>query len=74
MTKTVEIDVAQSTLSEIIAGLAPDDEVVIVQNRRPVARLSAPKKGRPQFGSCKGMLTIVEEDDEHLKDFEEYMP
>jgi hypothetical protein len=25
------------------------------------------------FGSCKGMLTIVSEDDEHLKDFEEYM-
>jgi len=29
--------------------------------------------GQPVFGSCKGMLTIVSEDDEHLKDFEEYM-
>ena len=27
----------------------------------------------PQFGNCRGMLTIVAEDDEHLKDFEEYM-
>lgn len=29
--------------------------------------------GHPVFGSCKGMLTIVSDDDEHLKDFEEYM-
>ena len=28
----------------------------------------------PQFGSCKGMLTIISDDDEHLKDFAEYMP
>jgi hypothetical protein len=30
-------------------------------------------RDHPVFGSCKGMLTIVSEDDEHLKDFEEYM-
>jgi hypothetical protein len=29
--------------------------------------------GQPVFGSCKGMLTVVSEDDEHLRDFEEYM-
>ena len=29
--------------------------------------------GQPVFGSCKGMMTIVSEDEEHLKDFEEYM-
>lgn len=28
----------------------------------------------PTFGSGKGTLTIVSEDDEHLKDFKEYMP
>jgi antitoxin (DNA-binding transcriptional repressor) of toxin-antitoxin stability system len=27
----------------------------------------------PVFGSCKRMLTVISEDDEHLKDFEEYM-
>jgi len=74
MTKTVELDVAQTTLKEIIAGLKPEEEVVIVQNHKPVARILASKKGTPQFGSCKGLLTIVEEDDEHLKDFEDYMP
>jgi hypothetical protein len=29
--------------------------------------------GLPVFGSCRGMLTIISEDDEYLKDFEEYM-
>jgi antitoxin (DNA-binding transcriptional repressor) of toxin-antitoxin stability system len=30
--------------------------------------------GKPVFGSCKGMLTVVAEDNEHLRDFGEYMP
>ncbi len=73
MTKTVELDVAQATLSELIAGLKPDDEVVIVQNQKTVARIVPPKRGAPKFGSCKGMLMIISDDDEHLKDFAEYM-
>lgn len=74
MTKTVDINVAQATLSEIIAGLGPDEEVLIVRNYQPIARILPTKKGKPRYGSCKGLLTIVEEDEEHLKDFEEYMP
>ena len=27
----------------------------------------------PQFGNCRGMLTVIAEDDEHLKDFDEHM-
>lgn len=73
MTKTVELEVAQATLSELIAGLTADDEVEIVHNQKPVARIVLPKSGTPRFGSCKGMLTIVAEDDDHLKGFEEYM-
>ena len=30
--------------------------------------------GVPIFGRCQGMLTIVSDDDEHLKDFVDYMP
>jgi antitoxin (DNA-binding transcriptional repressor) of toxin-antitoxin stability system len=75
MTKTVELDVAQATLSELIAGLKPDDEVVIMLNHRPVARIVSPGTARPARipGLMKGKLTVVAEDDEHLKDFEEYM-
>ena len=70
MTKTVELHVAQAILCELIAGLKPDDEVVIVQNQKTVARIIPPKRGTPKFGSCEGMLTIISDDDEYLKDFE----
>ena len=29
---------------------------------------------RPGPGLCRGMLTVVADDDDHLKDFAEYMP
>jgi antitoxin (DNA-binding transcriptional repressor) of toxin-antitoxin stability system len=50
--------------------------VVITENNQPVAKLVASRaeKPRPLPGRCKGMLTIVAEDDEHLEDFKEYMP
>jgi uncharacterized protein YbjT (DUF2867 family) len=74
MTRIVELDVAQNTLRAIIAQLKPDDVVVIVQDRKPVARLIASGEIQPRFGNCEGLLTIVEEDDDHLKDFENYLP
>jgi antitoxin (DNA-binding transcriptional repressor) of toxin-antitoxin stability system len=74
MSTTVAIDEAQSKLKDIIATLGPRDEVVITENNRPVARLVATAKGQPRFGNCKGMLTVVAEDDEHLEDFQDYMP
>lgn len=74
MSTIVEVDVAEAKLKELIAGLGPNDEVVIVEKQKPIARLVAPKPGRPQFGSCRGLITAVAEDDEHLKDFVDYMP
>jgi hypothetical protein len=47
--------------------------MVIVQAKHGVDSGHDGAPGQPVFGSCKGMLTIVSEDDEHLKDFEEYM-
>jgi hypothetical protein len=29
---------------------------------------------RREPGNCKGMITLLVEDEEHLKDFAEYMP
>jgi antitoxin (DNA-binding transcriptional repressor) of toxin-antitoxin stability system len=73
MTRTIELHEAQALLAELIAGLKPDEEVQITQNHKTVARIVLPKPQTPQFGRCKGMLTIVSDDDEHLKDFEEYL-
>jgi hypothetical protein len=47
--------------------------LVIIQAKYGPPHGQAAGPGHPVFGSCKGMLTIVSEDDEHLKDFEEYM-
>ena len=75
MSLTVTLGEAQAQLPELIARLTANDQVVILQGDRPVAELRSTTKTklRPQFGACKGMLTIVAEDDEHLQDFVEYM-
>ena len=74
MSTTIAVDEVQSRLKDLIANLGPDDEIVITQNNRPVARLVPSRNSRATFGNCKGMLTVVEEDDEHLAEFEDYMP
>jgi hypothetical protein len=52
----------------------PSGQVLVVIQTKNGANTSADVvPGTPVFGSCKGMLTVVSEDDEHLKDFEEYM-
>ena len=76
---TVTIQEAQAKLPDLIHNLSPGDEVVITENNQPVARLVSelppPKPGlRPPPGLGKGFITIISEDDDHLKDFEEYMP
>lgn len=73
---TITLEDAQNHLAEVIAKLMPGEPLIITQNGKPVARLLAeekPRRMRRQAGSAKGMLTIVADDDEHLKDFEEYM-
>ena len=73
---TVTLEEAKSQLGDLIAKVANGESVVITDDEKPIAQLvpAAPSKPKPQFGSCRGMLTILAEDDEHLKDFEEYMP
>jgi prevent-host-death family protein len=39
MATTVTIEEAQAHLAELIAKLSPEEEVVITQNQRPVAKL-----------------------------------
>jgi len=72
----VTIEEAQAKLPELIDKIGLGEEVIIMRNQQPVAQLVPlpAAKPRPVFGSCKGMLTIVAEDNEHLEDFKEYMP
>lgn len=75
MSTTITLAEAQAKLPELIHQLMPGDAVVITENNLAIARLVSEKpvlRQRPQPGLCKGMLTIVVEDDEHLTDFAEY--
>ena len=41
MNKVIDIDTDKITLIELVTGLKPDDEVVIVKDHKPVAKLVA---------------------------------
>jgi antitoxin (DNA-binding transcriptional repressor) of toxin-antitoxin stability system len=73
---TLTIDEAQSQLPQLIDQLRPGEEIVITRGDKPVARLLAPElpRGTPIIGRGKDMLINYVDDDEHLKDFAEYMP
>lgn len=77
MSAVVSIEEAQAHLAELIAGLQPGEELVITQNEQPVARLIVQSRESQQPrrpGSAKDKLVILADDDEHLRDFKEYMP
>ena len=66
---TISLQQAQETLADVVHRLAPGDGVTITENDRPVARLvalSSTEAPSPVFGRCAGMMTIVDDDDEHL--------
>ena len=75
MSQTMTIDQAAAKLREIVGALAPGDEIVLTRDDKPVAKIVA-QPGRPvarKPGNCRGMLTILSDDDEHLEDFKDYM-
>ena len=75
---TVTLAQAQADLAGLIRQLAANEEVIIVENDRPVARLlsvpaAAPKAER-QCGTLRGTVLWMSPDfDEPLEDFREYM-
>ena len=75
---TISVEEAQSKLGQLIDGLSPGEELVITRDDRPIAQLVGlpdppAEKPRPIAGRGRGKIIIVSEDDDHLKDFEEYM-
>jgi antitoxin (DNA-binding transcriptional repressor) of toxin-antitoxin stability system len=74
---TITLEEAQAKLPELINKLSKGEELAIMQGDRLVARIVGERteiQQRPGPGLGQGMLTIVADDDEHLKDFAEYMP
>jgi antitoxin (DNA-binding transcriptional repressor) of toxin-antitoxin stability system len=73
---SVTVEEAQARLLQLLDGLAPGEGLVITRNARPVAQLVglSTEQPRPIPGRGRGKLAIVSEDDDHLRDFEDYMP
>jgi antitoxin (DNA-binding transcriptional repressor) of toxin-antitoxin stability system len=73
---TVNLDDAQSHLPEIILGLNPGEQVVIVRNGEPMAMLTRtrPRQWPCTAGSAKGTRHFMASDfDAPLEEFREYM-
>ena len=75
--QTATVQEVQARLPELLREVGAGGEVVIISDGKPVGRLvppPPPPKGVPVAGRGKGKLIIHSDDDEHLKDFAEYVP
>ena len=72
---TIPLHEAQTSLAELIHGLAAGDEIVITENDRPVARIvAAQAREERKLGTLKGTVLYMAPDfDAPLDDFKEYM-
>ena len=74
----VSIREAQANLPELVHRLRPGDEVIIIENDKPVARIisavSPPQRPSRQLGTLWGTVLYMAPDfDAPLGDFKEYM-
>lgn len=71
----VTLTEASKDLATWIDVVLQGEDITIIQNGTPVAKLTAipSEKPRPKFGSAKGLISISDDFDEPLEDFVEYM-
>jgi prevent-host-death family protein len=73
---TVTLDIAQAHLSDLIEDAIQGKEVVITKDGKAVVKLvpvSQPKP-KPIFGSAKGLISMSEDFNAPLDDFQDYTP
>ena len=75
---SISIQDAQAQLPDLVHGLAFGDEVVILENDQPVARIVAaaeqPQRPARHPGTLRGTVLYMASDfDAPLEDFKEYM-
>lgn len=72
----INLKEAETRLAELIEEAAGGEEVVIIRNDGtsfkivPIGVVSA----TPKFGSAKGLVSMSDDFDEPLEDFEKYAP
>lgn len=69
-----DIEEAKTHLPDLIEAPVKREEVVISKDDEHVVRLvpGSRAKPRPRFGSAEGLITMSDDFDEPLEDFEEY--
>ena len=72
---TIELQDTKTHLETLLETALKGEEVIITQDHQAILRLvriSSPAYRTP--GSAKGKITITEDFDAPLEDFQEYMP
>ena len=71
----ITLDEASQHLSDLIEAALNGEEIIIIKDNQPVVRLTpvSPVKRRRKPGSAKGLITISDDFDEPLEDFQDYM-
>ena len=72
--QTVPLDKAKAQLVDLIEAAISGETVVITKDDQQVqlVPIAAPLH-RPQFGSARGLITMADDFDAPLADFDEYM-
>jgi antitoxin (DNA-binding transcriptional repressor) of toxin-antitoxin stability system len=71
----VSLEEAKTQLPDLIDAAVSGEEIIIAKDPQHLVKL-VPVPGtkpRPQFGSAKGLITMSDDFDEPLEDFEEYV-
>jgi antitoxin (DNA-binding transcriptional repressor) of toxin-antitoxin stability system len=76
MSHIISIQQASANLRELVRTLGPDDEIVLTDNDKPVARIVPGVVSKPREpGAWKGKLEILDDSSEAILDqFREYLP
>ena len=73
----ITLDEATKDLLALVEAAIKGEEIVITKDDKPVVKLSPiypPKKSWPaKAGSAKGLVTISDDFDEPIADFEDYL-
>ena len=71
----VNLEEAKTQLPDLIDAAVSGEEIIIAKDPQCRVKLVPipTTKPRPQFGSARGLITISDDFDEPLEDFEEYM-
>jgi len=71
----VNLEEAKTRLPDLIDAAVGGEEIIITVEDQPVVRLvPIPRaRPRPQFGSAQGLITMSDDFDVPLEDFDEYV-